>query len=298
LFHYENYVEGDIMMKVTVIGLGAMGTALAQCLLKNNYRLTVWNRSPDKIEPLVLAGAAEASLLAKAVAASPIVIVCIKNHEETLRLLEPLGSELNGKTIVDLSTGDAADAEKLVSFLHAHEAEYLIGMINAYPSGVGEPDTTIITVGAEDTWARYSDVIKTLGGSSSYVGTEPSALAALFAALFTTRQGFMFGMIYGALVCQKAGVPLQAFSAQIPVTMGMMKNYYKVFADTVPTGNFDNAEATMATYYAALDDALQTFKSTDTPCELPKLMCDKTKAAMNDGLSDKQLTALVKHMLT
>lgn len=286
------------MTKVSVIGLGSMGTALAQCLLKNNYQLTVWNRSSDKIVPLVSAGAVEAVSVAKAIAASPVVIVCIKNHEETLRLLEPIGNALEGKTIIDLSTGGAEDANKLVSYLNTHGAEYMIGIINAYPSGIGKPETTIITVGAEDTWARHSDVIKTLGGSSSYVGTEPSALAALFAALFTTRQGFMFGMIYGALVCQKAGVPLQVYSDQIPVTMGMMKNYYKVFADTVPSGNFDNAEATMATYYAALDDALRTFQSTDTPCELPKLMCDKTKAAMNDGLSDKQLTALVRHMLT
>jgi 3-hydroxyisobutyrate dehydrogenase-like beta-hydroxyacid dehydrogenase len=286
------------MTKLSVIGLGAMGTALAQCLLKNNYQLTVWNRSPDKILPLVSAGAQEAASVANAVEASPIVIVCIKNHEKTLHLLEPLGSKLDGKTIVDLSTGDAADAEKLVSLLHAHGAEYLIGMINSYPSGIGEPDTTILTVGAEDTWARHSNVIKTLGGSSSYVGTEPSALAALFAALFTTRQGFMFGMIYGALVCQKAGVPLQAFCDQIPVTMKVMNDYYKVFAKTVPQGKYDKPEASMATYRAAQDDALRTFQSTDTPCELPKLMCDKTKAAMNDGLSDQQLTALVRHMLT
>jgi len=286
------------MTKLSVIGLGAMGTALAQCLLKNNYQLTVWNRSPDKIVPLVSAGAQEAASVANVVEVSPIVIVCIKNHEETLRLLEPLGNKLGGKTIVDLSTGDAADAEKLVSFLHAHGAEYLIGMINSYPSGIGEPDTTILTVGAEDTWASHSNVIKTLGGSSSYVGTEPSALAALFAALFTTRQGFMFGMIYGALVCQKAGVPLQAFCDQIPVTMKVMNDYYKVFAKTVPQGKYDKPEASMATYHAALDDALRTFQSTNTPCELPQLMRDKVNAAMNDGLSDKQLTALVKHMLT
>ncbi|MEH6360297.1 MAG: NAD(P)-binding domain-containing protein [Amylibacter sp.] len=285
------------MINVSVIGLGAMGSALAQCLLKNNYQLTVWNRSPEKIEPLISAGAEKAPSAAKAVAASPVVIVCIKNHAETLRMLEPLGSALDGKTIVDLSTGDAEDAEKLVSFLHSNGAEYMIGMINAYPSGIGAPDTTIITVGAEDTWARHSDVIKTLGGSSSYVGSEPSALAALFAALFTTRQGFMFGMIYGALVCQKANVPLQVFSDQIPVTMKVTSDYYKVFAKTVPTGNYDNPEASMATYYAALDDALRTFQSTDTPCELPQLMFDKVNAALEDGFSNKQLTALVTQML-
>ena len=44
------------MSDVTVIGLGAMGAALARTLL-NTYQVTVWNRTAAKAEPLVEAGA-------------------------------------------------------------------------------------------------------------------------------------------------------------------------------------------------------------------------------------------------
>ena len=36
------------MDKVTVIGLGQMGTALAAALARGGWRVTVWNRSPGK----------------------------------------------------------------------------------------------------------------------------------------------------------------------------------------------------------------------------------------------------------
>ncbi len=74
----------------------------------------------------------------------------------------------------------------------------------------------------------------------------------------------MFGMIYGGLICKKAGIPLDTFAQQIPVSLGVLPSYYQYFADTVPEGKFDNPLATMATYTAALDDALGTFRTSDS----------------------------------
>ena len=119
-------------------------------------------------------------------------------------------------------------------------------------------------------------------------------LPALFAALFTTRQGFMFGMIYGGLACKKAGIPLDAFAEQVPVSLGVLPSYHKYFAETVPAGKFDNPPATMTTYAAALDDALSTFKAGGAPAELPQLFSDLAHKGVDAGLSDKALTALVE----
>ena len=42
---------------VAMIGLGNMGSALAEALLANGYKLTVWNRTTSKAAPLGEAGA-------------------------------------------------------------------------------------------------------------------------------------------------------------------------------------------------------------------------------------------------
>jgi 3-hydroxyisobutyrate dehydrogenase-like beta-hydroxyacid dehydrogenase len=46
---------------VTVIGLGAMGSALAAAVLAGGYPTTVWNRSPERTQPLVASGAVAAA---------------------------------------------------------------------------------------------------------------------------------------------------------------------------------------------------------------------------------------------
>lgn len=285
------------MTSVTVVGLGSMGSALARCLVANGHAVTVWNRSPDKAAPLVALGATHVADLARAIARSDLIVVCVMSQQQTRELLSPLGKALSGKTVFDMSTGDAENAAKLAEKLSQAGAECLIGMISAYPSGIGKPETAIIVAGAPQAWQRFADLTKQLGGASDWVSPDPSAIAALFAALFTARQGFMFGMIYGALVCRKAGIPLQAFADQLPGVMGMMENYRAVFAATVPNGDYDNAEASLASYASSLEDALRTFKAMGAPRELPQLMFDKANAAMRDGYADKQLTALVEHML-
>ena len=282
------------MSDISVIGLGAMGSALAMALMQDGYSVTVWNRSPDKAEALEAAGATVADSARQAIAASPATITCIKSHPQTIELLTSCADALEGRTIIELSSGGSAEAEELAALLSAQGASWLIGIINAYPTAIGKAETVLSVVGEPQVWQAWEKAIRTLGGSSSHVGTDAGMLAALFAALFTTRQGFMFGMIYGGLVCKHAGIPLDVFAQQVPVSLGVLPGYHQYFADTVPGGNFDNPPASMATYADALDDALSTFKALGAPAELPQLFSDLAHRGVDAGLQDKALTALVE----
>ena len=151
------------MSDISVIGLGVMGSALAHTLLRNGYGVTVWNRTAEKAEPLVSAGATAA----EAVAASPATITCIASHDKTIELLDSLTGSLEGKAIIELSTGGATEAEALAALLSENGAAWLIGIINAYPTAIGKPETVLSIVGATDVWDTWKPVITALGGSST-----------------------------------------------------------------------------------------------------------------------------------
>jgi len=281
------------MSDMSVIGLGNMGAALAFTLLRSGRSVTVWNRSAEKAAPLVEAGAAPASSPEEAIAASEATIVCIKTHKTTTELLKPLSGQLSGKTILDLSTGGAEEAKELVEMLTTAGAQWHIGMINAYPSGIGKAETAILCAGPPEVWDRWGDAIRALGGASAHVGTEAAAIPGLFAAMFTARQGFMFGLIYGGAVCRKAGLPMEVFAEQVPVTLGMAGNYADLFMRTVPTRDYDDPGATVAVYLAALEDVMATFEATGTPDALPRLMRDLTQRGVDEGYVGHELTSLV-----
>ncbi|MFF5975579.1 NAD(P)-binding domain-containing protein [Streptomyces sp. NPDC012769] len=54
--------QGSRCKRVTVIGLGRMGRALAEAFLREGYETTVWNRTAARAEPLLAAGARFAPL--------------------------------------------------------------------------------------------------------------------------------------------------------------------------------------------------------------------------------------------
>lgn len=131
------------MSNVSVLGLGKMGTALAKSLLASGRSVT-GNRSVDKAQPFIVAGAEVATSAADAISASDVSIPCIRNHKLTAELLRPISGNLPGKTILQLSTGSAKEAEELVELLTSAGADWLIGMINAYPGGIGKADAAIL----------------------------------------------------------------------------------------------------------------------------------------------------------
>ena len=282
------------MQSVSVIGLGAMGSELARTLLDNSYPLTVWNRTPDKAAQLVEAGASLAASPSEAIGASDVTITCIRSHVDTRSLLEADPSALAGKTIVELSTGDAAEAKSLLEWLRGHDADALIGMISVFPKDIGAADSAILAVGNQESWQYCQALLRTLAGKSALIGDDPIALAAIYASLVLPRQAFMFGMIYGALICEKAGISMEAYVESLPLTIKIVHDYYDLFAATVPSGDFADPPASLGVYHAALQDVLATCENLDVPDELPRLLHDLLQRGMDAGLAEQQVTSLTK----
>ncbi len=77
---------------VTVIGLGAMGAALARAQLRAGHLVTVWNRSADRAAPLVAQGARVAPDATAALSASPVILVCLVSYAAADAVLDAQAS--------------------------------------------------------------------------------------------------------------------------------------------------------------------------------------------------------------
>lgn len=65
--------------RIGFIGMGLMGVPMSLRLLAAGYPLCVWNRSPDKTEPLLAAGAMAANSIQQLVENSDIVMLCVSD---------------------------------------------------------------------------------------------------------------------------------------------------------------------------------------------------------------------------
>lgn len=282
------------MSDVTVIGLGAMGRALAGALARDGRAVTVWNRTPGRLGTLADAGIAEAPTLAEALSASPVILTCLKTHAVTREVLAGAAGALAGRLVLEVSSGSAGAARDLAALLEAAGAGWQIGMINAWPEGIGRAETVILCGGPAAAWARLEPVVKLLGGASRHVGEGAETIPGLFAALFTARQGFLFGLMHGAAVARRSGLPVEVMAGLMPVTLQMVQGYADLFLRTVPGQHYDNASAAMAVYQDSLEDALASFEATGTPDGLPRMMRDLVARAVDEGMGARELTAVTE----
>lgn len=229
------------MSEVSVIGLGSMGTSLATALQSGALNVTVWNRTADKMLPLVKAGAQAAPSVAAAVQASPIILVCIDNYATTRQIMGETGVVplLSGKTLIQLSTGTPKEAREAEAWFKRHGAEYLDGAIMEYPNGIGTPTTKILFAGPEATFKRSSTTLSPLGGDLKYVGPNIGAAAALDLALLSKQIALAFGVIHGALVCKSEHVELELFGAEL------IGGEAKAIAKIIHKNDYSNPGATL-----------------------------------------------------
>src|SRR5512143_2889471 len=150
------------MSEVSVIGLGNMGSALARVLVENGRSVTVWNRSPEKAAPLVEKGAVLASDAAVAVAASPVILICVSNYAAAEQILSGSAANFSGKLLVQLSTGTPHEARAGEAWAQQHEVEYLEGKITGSPSSIGTPSAHILLSGAEVVFHKVEPLLRVL----------------------------------------------------------------------------------------------------------------------------------------
>ena len=194
---------------VTVIGLGAMGTALAHTLIDAGYDVTVFNRSPQKSHPFE--GVANiASSARDACADSEVILVCVVNYEASDELLRTpeVEAAVAGKLVVQLTTGTPAVARDCAAWAARCGAGYLDGVINVFPKDIGGVDSDIVYSGPRHLFDKYPTLWSALGGRQ----TLYSEVIGPYAAINLARISLMAGshaVLYHCLAMLEAeSIPL------------------------------------------------------------------------------------------
>lgn len=174
------------MAKISVLGLGAMGSRMAANLMKSGHQVTVWNRSPQAVQALVDAGAQSAQTPKDAASGADFVISMVRDNDASRQVwLDPDTGALEGMSTGTIAIESSTLTAEWVRELGTHMTEHTISLLEAPVVGstpqAEAAQLTYLVGGDADILTRSEAVLKTMGSAIHHLGPLGSAALAKLA---------------------------------------------------------------------------------------------------------------------
>ena len=197
-------------MKVSILGMGRMGAAMARRLAGDDFELTVWNRSPEPARAIADAtGATVVASAAEAAAAAEVVVssladdaACDAVHTGPRGTLEGIRE---GVVVLETSTVDPETVRRLAARFAEGGAHLLDAPISGSVALVEQGTLTAMVGGEAEALERARPVLERLTKAVFYLG-ESGAGATMKLAVNALVHATNLAIAETLVLAESAGV--------------------------------------------------------------------------------------------
>jgi len=279
--------------KIGWIGIGRMGTAMAERLARGGADLTVWNRTRAKAEPLAALGAKIARDLVD-LAACDIVYVMVSTWDDVREVIAGPQGLLSGprepKLVVECSSISLEGSAELRELLAARGVQLLAAPVSGNAKVIKAGRLSFVCSGPRAAFDAALPSMKLIAPAASYVGE--GELARIVKICHNVFLGVVIQSLSEITVlAQKAGVPRHAFLDFINQSvMGSVFSRYK----TPALVNLDfKVTFTPQLLRKDLDLGLDAAHRFEVPMPLASITRDLIQSLIGNGLGDEDFAKLI-----
>lgn len=284
------------MSEISFLGLGNMGSALAEVVIKAGYETVVWNRTASRGGPLVELGAEQATGAAEAISRSPVVVVCVDDYDSSDSFLKSPDclAALSGKVLVQLSSGSSSLARVASEWATEAGAMYLDGGIQGYPEDIGTPESMIIISGDQNGYELAEKLLRVVAPKLEYLGDDPGRAASMDTAILATDLGLIIGVMTGAAICESTGIPISKYVelARPVIAMDVEAQYESALK--YENGTLLETDAFLKQWAEVVEPVIDSLDQAGYSAEFPKLVKDLMNRAIDQGWEEHDAGVLIK----
>jgi 3-hydroxyisobutyrate dehydrogenase len=158
-------------VRVGILGIGLMGSAMAGRLLDQGIAVTAWDRRPEHARSLQDRGATAASEPAEVLKGTRAVITMLPTAEVILDVVGPLLDGWPQDTIwLQMSSVGAAEADQLTEVAEAHGVTVVDAPVSGSTHPAEQGQLTVLASGPDSAQASLEPIFDALASRVMWVG--------------------------------------------------------------------------------------------------------------------------------
>jgi 3-hydroxyisobutyrate dehydrogenase-like beta-hydroxyacid dehydrogenase len=197
------------MAELGFVGLGVMGGGVVRRLLDAGHSVTVWNRTREKAEPLLEAGARWADSPREVAELSEITFTMVTNTAAVNAVTGGpdgiIAGLRPGKVYVDMSTASPANTRELAERVAAVGADMLDAPVSGSVITLEHGKLSIMVGGDPAVFERVKPVLEAIGPRVFHVGPNGAAVTMKIAINLSLAVQ-MLAFSEGVLLAEKSGI--------------------------------------------------------------------------------------------
>ncbi|NVN90729.1 MAG: NAD(P)-dependent oxidoreductase [Desulfuromonadales bacterium] len=283
-------------MKIGFIGLGIMGSAMAENLLKAGFKVTVWNRSSEKCAPLIAKGA-EAAASPRAVAElSDIVIAMMANSAAVQSVRDGADGIISGlkpgRGYVDMSTVDAETSKESAALAHEKGATFLEAPVAGSRKPAEDATLTIMAAGDRELYESSLPALEKMGKKILFLGETGNA-SRMKLANNLVMGGMLTALCEGMALAAGSGLDTAQFLEVLD--SGAVSNpMFRLKGPQIAANNEFPAAFPLKHMQKDLRLALRLAEELGQPLFATATINELFKSALAEGLGDSDFAAIIR----
>jgi 3-hydroxyisobutyrate dehydrogenase-like beta-hydroxyacid dehydrogenase len=284
-------------MKVGFIGLGNMGSGMAQNLIKAGHTLNVYNRTQSRTENLQSLGATVAKTPLEAASDVEVLITMLADDQALEQVMFTPGSAIESLPSdaihISMSTISVALSRRFADVHNTKNQHYVAAPVFGRPEAAAAAKIFIVAAGSSKIIEHCKALFDAMGQKTFYIGEDAAA-----ASLIKITGNFLITCVIESLaesfaLVRKSGIDPNKFLEVLTESLfaaPIYRNYGKMIADDkfepvgfkLPLGMKDNRLL------------LKAAEDLAVPMPIASLVRDRFIAALAQGLGEADWASIAR----
>ena len=282
-------------MKVTFLGVGAMGYGIAANIASHGLDLTVWNRHIERALPLQEKGAKICADLAEAVRDADVIGMCVIADPEVKELCAAIYPHVkSGAVVFDCTTASPGCSQEMEKLFAEKGVAFLDSPVSGGRAGAEAGTLAVMVGGDKAAFEKAKPVFETFSGCLEHMGPSGAGESTKLINQILTAAN-QTAVCEAMMLAERVGLDLNQLYGLLRTAWGSSRMLERSVEPYIIPKNYDSASCL---YLMAKDLRLALKMAEDAECDLAVTRTSHHyfQSAEDAGWGKQDMAAIIKIM--